>query len=130
MGGMGALSYVAHHPDHVSRALLLAPYLGEARLIRELAEAKGVPECPAEAMTNEDHARRLWHWIGRYASSQPLSPKLYLGYGTHDRFARANALLGAHLPARHVITVPGGHDWRTWTHLWERFLASWGSRVG
>ena len=60
MGGMGALSYVAQYPDHIARALLLAPYLGETEW--------------------------MWRWI----RDQPAHPRLYLGYGSRDRFAAAN----------------------------------------
>src|SRR6266516_2850783 len=41
MGGFGALSYLVHHVQHVERAVVLAPYLGEAKLIRELADVQG-----------------------------------------------------------------------------------------
>ena len=55
-------------PDHIGRALLLAPYLGETEW--------------------------MWRWI----RDQPAHPRLYLGYGSRDRFAAANALFAGHLP--------------------------------
>lgn len=104
MGGLGALSYAMAHPEHVDGVALLAPYLGEGR----------------EA---DEHVRRLWDWIARYEPGQAGSPPIYLGYGTRDRFAKSNARLGARLPARHIVTLPGGHDWRTWKRLWDLLLA-------
>src|ERR671936_276516 len=95
MGGLGALSYVVHYPDHISRALLLAPYLGEPHWIQEVTD-------------------------GEVRAAGPSSSR--------GHFAPANALFARHLPARHVLAVPGGHDWRTWRRLWQAFLRSWTSR--
>ena len=106
MGGMGALSYVAQHPEHIARALLLAPYLGDADDARA-------------------HVRRLWRWIRDHQREQAVRPRLYLGYGSGDRFAAANALFASHLPPGHVLTLTGGHDWRTWRRLWQSFLSMW-----
>jgi len=85
-------------PDHIARALLLAPYLGETEW--------------------------MWRWI----RDQPAHPRLYLGYGSRDRFAAANALFAGYLPPEHVLTAPGGHDWRTWRRLWQDFLSMWTAR--
>jgi hypothetical protein len=52
------------------------------------------------------------------------APPLYLGYGQEDRFSAAHALLAGELPADAVDVIAGGHDWRTWTNLWENFLDS------
>jgi len=49
-------------------------------------------------------------------------PKVYLGYGTDDRFAAASQLLAERLPAAQVVTLPGGHDWATWICLWQHLL--------
>lgn len=100
MGGLGALLYVMHYPGHVARALLLAPYLGE-------------PDWD------------LWPWIRDHQAKQAVRPKLYLGYGSGDRFAKTNALFATHLPPGHALAIAGGHDWRTWRRLWESFLAMW-----
>lgn len=122
MGGIGALSYLVHHPGHIARALLLAPYLGEREWIREVTDGELAPSSRDDARA---HVQKLWHWIGDHAREQPMRPKLYLGYGLGDRFAAANALFARHLPDEHVLTVTGGHDWRTWKRLWDGFLAKW-----
>ena len=114
MGGIGALSYVFQHPGHIARVLLLAPYLGEPHWIENLS-----------AETNDavrSHVQRLWRWI---REPHREDSELYLGYGTHDRFAQRCALFGRHLPAGHVCTAEGGHDWGTWKRLWSMFLAAW-----
>jgi pimeloyl-ACP methyl ester carboxylesterase len=120
LGGIGALSYVVQHPGHIARALLLAPYLGEPAWIHDLA---------AETADGaRAHVQRLWRWIREHHREQALRPRLYLGYGSGDRFAAANALFGHHLPPEHVRTIAGGHDWRTWRRLWQIFLERWAAR--
>ena len=70
---------------------------------------------------------------GRYRAAAPAlapraefhgsgPPAVYLGCGRDDRFATASALLAARLPADRVATAEGGHDWPTWTRLWETIL--------
>ena len=125
MGGLGALSYVVHYPDHISRALLLAPYLGERQWIEELTDGE---VRAAGAASSRGHVQSLWRWMREHDREPAMRPRLYLGYGSRDRFAPANALFARHLPARHVLEVPGGHDWRTWRRLWQAFLGSWTSR--
>jgi hypothetical protein len=58
---------------------------------------------------------------GYYADGGAF-PKLYLGYGVQDKFATANRLLADLLPASHVHTIAGKHDWPTWTRLWNILL--------
>jgi pimeloyl-ACP methyl ester carboxylesterase len=125
LGGMGALSYAMHHPEHIARLVLLAPYLGEAKVIREFDDARGLAQAPADEGSAAAHTRRLWTWISRYDGETGLFPKLYLGYGKRDRFAKSNAQLARHLPHAHALAIPGGHDWRTWKRLWGAFLARW-----
>jgi hypothetical protein len=47
---------------------------------------------------------------------------LYLGYGRDDRFAQGLDLMTQALPPATVQVIEGGHDWSTWSALWERFL--------
>jgi pimeloyl-ACP methyl ester carboxylesterase len=123
MGGIGALSYAVHHPGHIARALLLAPYLGESQWVRELTE-RGT-DVPPDRDDARAHVQRPWRWIRDQHREETVGLRLYLGYGTRDRFAEANALFGRHLLPGHVLSVRGGHDWRTWKTLWDRFLAMW-----
>jgi pimeloyl-ACP methyl ester carboxylesterase len=129
MGGIGALSYVMHHPGHIARVLLLAPYLGEPAWIREAIDAQDPTTPPPAEFDTRVHVRRLWRWIRDHHREQTVRPSLYLGYGSRDRFAKANALFAAHLPPGHVLTTAGGHDWRTWQRLWQAFLAMWTAKT-
>ena len=49
-------------------------------------------------------------------------PPLYLGFGLSDRFASNHQLLADALPAGHVFTTEGGHDWPQWSQLWRKML--------
>lgn len=122
LGGVGALLYARDHPEDLTGVLTLAPFLGDKELIGEIRDAGGPLEWqPGEIAEGEDF-RRLWSWLKRRADD-PAAPQVHLGFGTADGFAEANRLFAELLPAQRVLTADGGHDWRVWRSLWQRFLA-------
>jgi pimeloyl-ACP methyl ester carboxylesterase len=128
MGGFGAACYAARHAGAVEGIVLLAPYLGGGVLAKEIARAGGVRQWHPGHVKDTDYARHLWAWIKAWTEQRPDAsgmPKIYLGYGSADRFASANRLLGEVLPEDHVFVVPGGHNWRTWERIWNLFLERW-----
>jgi pimeloyl-ACP methyl ester carboxylesterase len=121
LGGLFALSYAASYPGELDGLCLLAPYLGNRMLTAEIAAARGLAAWQPGELAETDEERRIWRYIkGRRAHSRPL----YLGFGQGDRFAAAHALLAATLPADSVDVIAGGHEWSTWSRLWENFLDS------
>jgi pimeloyl-ACP methyl ester carboxylesterase len=121
LGGMVALDYAASYPDGLDGLCLLAPYLGNRMLTAEIAQAPGLAAWQPGELAETDEERRIWRYIkGRRAESHPL----YLGFGRTDRFAQAHELLAATLPAGSVDVIEGGHEWSTWSKLWENFLES------
>jgi pimeloyl-ACP methyl ester carboxylesterase len=131
LGGFIALDYAASNPGDLDGLCLLAPYLGCRMLTREIAAASGLAAWPAGPAAESDDERRIWrfiqaqHPLARRTAARPwYSPPLYLGYGREDRFSDAHRLMAEALPAGAVDVVPGGHDLRTWTVLWENFLDS------
>jgi hypothetical protein len=120
IGGQFALEYAAAHPDDFEGLCLLAPYLGNRMLIAEIAAAPGLEAWEPGDLAQGDEERRIWRFIKTRSGSKPL----HLGFGRDDRFVAAHRLLAAVLPAASVDIVPGGHEWRTWTTLWENFLDS------
>ncbi|GGF46803.1 hypothetical protein GCM10011611_61520 [Aliidongia dinghuensis] len=119
LGGMGALLYARAHPERVAGVVVLAPFIGTRGLVAQVERAGGLRHWrspPDEAMTDE---RRLLAWLGAGAL-----PDIHLGYGTEDRFAAAHRLLAEILPPERVLTAPGGHDWPTWSRLWQDILAT------
>jgi S-formylglutathione hydrolase FrmB len=121
LGGFLALDYAATHPGELDGLCLIAPYLGNRMLIGEIARAPGLAAWSSGTLAESDEERRIWRFVQR---RPPGSPRVHLGFGQADRFAQAHRLLAATLPPGAVDVVPGGHDWPTWTVLWESFLES------
>jgi pimeloyl-ACP methyl ester carboxylesterase len=125
VGGTGSLAYAGQHPENVDGIVLLAPFLGEEKVVDEVAAAGGLRGWqPPETLAADDYQRQLWAWLKRYAAGSEGQIPLYLGYGRRDSFARANGLLAAVLPPERVFTVPGGHDWQAWRALWAEIVRS------
>ena len=138
LGGFGSLSYVREYPKEITGVVLLGPFLGERPLVKEIRHAGGLLRWePGDVIlkTREDDEKHMWIWLkeqGRQGQvragdrdcpkKQGCVPKIYLGYGTNDRFTYAQDLLAALLPSEQVIAIDGGHDWSTWKKLWDRFL--------
>jgi pimeloyl-ACP methyl ester carboxylesterase len=122
LGGYLALDYAASHPGDLDGLCLLAPYLGNRIITGEIARAPGLAAWTAGALAEADEERRIWRFI--QTEQRTRRRLLYLGFGREDRFAPAQRLMAEALPASAVDVVPGGHDWRTWTTLWENFLDS------
>jgi pimeloyl-ACP methyl ester carboxylesterase len=121
LGGMVALDYAASYPDELAGLCLLAPYLGSRILTAEIDRAPGLAAWEPGELAETDEERRIWRYIkNRRADSRPL----YLGFGQGDRFAAAHRRLAATLPAGAVDVIEGGHEWSTWSRLWENFLDS------
>ncbi len=124
IGGTGSLLYASQHPEDVDGVVVLAPFLGDDKVTGEVAAAGRLATWQApEPLAPDDFQRRLWVWLQGYTRGPARFP-LYLGWGEKDSFARANGLLAKELPRERVYTAPGGHDWKAWTALWERFVRS------
>lgn len=123
LGGFIALDYLASNPGDLNGVCVFAPYLGNRMLTREIASAPGLAAWnggePAQAEADEE--RRVWQFLQRQDARSRL---VYLGFGGQDRFAESHRFLAESLAPEAVDVVPGGHDWRTWTRLWENFLDS------
>ena len=119
LGGMLALDYAATYPQDLAGLCVLAPYLGNRMLAAEIRAAPGLAAWQPGPLAESDEERRIWRYIkNRSENSGPL----YLGFGLADRFAASHRLLAASLPEHCVDVIEGGHDWPTWTALWENFL--------
>ena len=124
MGGLGALLYAERHPEDVAGICLIAPFLGSKATLKEIQDAGGLRAwSPHEPLDPEDYQRSVWKWLKANAAEAANHPiPIYLGYGTDDAFAGANALLGDTLPPGRVFKEKGGHDWPVWKKLWSDFL--------
>lgn len=125
MGGLGALLYAHRYPEKLDGIALVAPYLGESSLVRQV-QAGGGPRdwdgprpVPGEMIAG---LPELWGWLGQWPQQRPNVPIL-LAYGAQDRFAAANAMLGELLPEANTLTSDGGHRWVVWRGLWQQVLS-------
>lgn len=122
LGGMGSLLYAREHPADIEGVIVLAPFLGARGTIAEVVRAGGLARWQPGAIKPDDDERLLLAWIKACQPVAATSPKLFLGYGTDDRFAAPSKMLAERLPAAQVVTLPGGHDWATWLCLWQHLL--------
>jgi pimeloyl-ACP methyl ester carboxylesterase len=122
LGGFMALRFAAEGADALDGLCLLAPYLGSRIVAAEVAAHGGVASwTPPGALADDDDDRRIWRFVQRLALKLE-APRVYLGYGSEDRFADSQRLLAAALPAASTRVIAGGHDWPVWRSLWDRFL--------
>ncbi len=124
MGGMGALLLAKTAEPDIAGAVLLAPYLGDGDLLREIDRAGGVARWQPGAVTPNDYQRDVWRFIKENTSSSDpeARPRLYLAAGDKDKLAYGHRLLAAALPKDRTFTTPGKHDWGPWGVLWADFL--------
>jgi S-formylglutathione hydrolase FrmB len=117
MGGMGTLLYERQYPGQLEGLVLLAPYLGDRGLIREIGAtglAAWQPGPRPAAIDAGNYQREVWRDIQAWPGSG-RSPRVWLAYGEDDRLARALPSLEPALAADQVLVRPGGHAWAVWS---------------
>jgi pimeloyl-ACP methyl ester carboxylesterase len=128
LGGLGALLYARAHPDSVAGLLLLSPFIGTRGVVAQVVRAGGFDSWQPPADATSEYT--FLEWLRTYRPGDASRPDIYLGYGKDDRFAASYRLLAGLLPGDRVDTVAGGHDWETWTVLWDRLLGMAGFAPG
>ncbi len=128
MGGLGSLLTAEAHPELISGIILLAPFVGEESVVRQIEAAGGArawhpPEgIDSQPWTQENYTTHLWAWLRGYSTDPDEMPPLYIGWGDDDRLGPADRMLADMQPEDHVATHPGDHGWSTWRPLFEHFL--------
>lgn len=119
MGGLGALIYGLSHPQEVSEVLMLAPYIGEEKLRRDIEVAGGLDAWePGEIrMTSRDDlVKKLWvdmRTAWRAGRGVPMPMRIVTG--RRDRHLAINRLFArAFLAPGQFTEIDGGHDWTCW----------------
>ncbi len=118
MGGMGTLMYDRLYPGEMDGLVLLAPYLGDAGLVKEIANAGGVAQWdagPAQAADTDGWQRELWRHIQRVSRDPAQAGRIWLAYGDRDRLRKAFPQLIPALPQDQVLVSEGGHTWTVWS---------------
>lgn len=118
LGGFGAIHTAIEHPGLVDGMVLLAPYVADEALAREIEAAGGLATWEPGEIGPEDYERQAMAWL-RERPSRDGAPELFLGFGAQDRFAPMLAKLEPLVEEGRFVVVPGGHDWATWRTLWR-----------
>lgn len=118
MGGLGVLLYDQAYPGVAEGLVLLAPFVGNRRLLAEIERAGGVerwqPGPLPESIDRGNFQRELW----RHLKSWPGSGRgdgVWLAWGDRDRLRRAVPVLAPLLRPEQMLERPGGHAWSVWT---------------
>lgn len=118
MGGMGSLLYERQFPGQVDGLVLLAPFLGDRSLFRDIMGAGGVtrwdPGPVPAAMDRSNYQRELWRHLKTWTENPELARRVWLAYGDQDRLRRAVPVFAPLLPADQVLERSGGHTWSVW----------------
>jgi len=120
LGGFMALRFAAEELDALDGLCLLAPYLGSRIVAAEVAAHENLASWQPGALAEDDDDRRIWRFVQGLRGRD--GPRVWLGYGSEDRFADSQRLLQRALPAGATRVIPGGHDWPVWRALWDQFL--------
>lgn len=122
LGAFNALHYAVVHAQHLAGIALIAPYPGTRDVLAEINAAGGPMAWVRTPATAHNDERAWWRWLGQQASAGQWSTPVYLGTGETDRFLHGQRMMAELLPAAQVRYLPGGHDWLTWTALWQAWL--------
>lgn len=128
MGGLGTLLTASRYGEHLAGIVLVAPFVGEESVLREIEAAGGARAWSPPAgiddagWSQDDYTQKIWSWLRGYHTDPDRRPPLYIGWGAEDRLGTADRLLADLMPEDHVVSMPGGHNWVTWEPIWERLL--------
>lgn len=126
LGGMGSIMYDRAYPGQVDGMVLLAPYLGDDRVLARIRAAGGVAkwESPPQpgAVTEDNFQQELWRHVQGWARNPAAARNVWLAWGRNDRFAPNMPLLAPVLQPGHVLERNGGHDWDVWSPVTREVL--------
>lgn len=115
LGGLGGLLTVRDAPEVIDGLVLLSPWLGRPRPVREVRDDGGLGRWrPVEGKAWE---YELWSWLAEEHARGWSSASIHLGYGSRDLLVDNHHTLAEALGPERVTRVDGGHSWATWRTL-------------
>lgn len=118
MGGLGSLLYEREYPDQLDGLVLMAPYMGERKLIDEVRAAGGPahwqPGPLPVSLQDGEPRREAWRVINRWAGRPARTHQVWLVAGRDDPFFEVAEMIAPLLPADHYLPRDGGHRWTVW----------------
>jgi hypothetical protein len=134
LGGMGVLMYEREHPNDARGLILMAPFMGDQSLIKEIEAAGGLANWnpgPSPAQMNRDNVpREEWRVVQSWLTHPERARNVWLICGQSDRFYRAAEIIAAPLPSPNVVALPGGHGWKVWTKGAQQIFSQIGANRG
>lgn len=119
MGGMGTLVTDEGNPGVFDHLVLMAPYLGRKRVMREVSEAGGITQWepgpkPAEIDRSNFDRELLWRQIESFTDDPDSRARVWLAYGREDRLAKTVPVISPALEPDQILPHEGGHKWVVW----------------
>lgn len=129
MGGMGSLMYDRQYPGDVTGLVLLAPFLGERDVLKQIEAAGGLDKWQAgpipAAVDKNNFDRELWRYLQTWQNkNSSRSNDVWLAYGKNDRLSAAMPPLQKLLKPEQVMVRDGGHAWVVWTPAAKEVFAA------
>lgn len=125
LGAFLALLYAERHPAECDGLLMFAPYPGNRMILGDIDKFLNASEQDAEPAELAEE-RRVWRFL---REPPPRSARLWLGFGSSDRYAAAHRQMARSMPGTQVHEIPGAHDWPVWLRLWQQFLSGLDART-
>jgi len=119
MGGMGTLVTDEANPGVFEHLVLMAPYLGRARVMREISQAGGIESWepgpkPAHVDGSNFDRELLWRQIESFTDDPASRARVWLAYGRDDSLAKAVPMIAPALVPEQILPREGGHKWIVW----------------
>ena len=133
MGGMGALLYDRAYPGDADGLVLLAPYLGDRAILREITDAGGIARWdpgPPQAINADNWQHELWRHLQTWSRDPARARNVWLAYGDRDRLRGAMPLLEPLLRPEQILVRPGGHAWTVWSPAMREVLTAASATTG
>lgn len=125
MGGMGVLLYERAFPGQVDGLILLAPFIGNRPILREIQQAGGIANWnpgPPQTISADNWQHELWRHLQGWSREPEQARRVWLAYGDRDRLRRAMPVLEPLLPPEQILVPAGGHTWTVWAPATEDVL--------
>jgi pimeloyl-ACP methyl ester carboxylesterase len=118
MGGMGTLMYERSYPGELDGMVLLAPFLGERGVLREIERAGGIaqwqPGPEPDVVDRSNFSRELWRHLQTWLDRPEAGRRTWLAYGDRDRLRDAVTIIAPLIPDTQILERSGGHTWKVW----------------
>ena len=120
LGGFGAQVLARNLSGQVDRLVLIAPFMGGRGLIRRI-QAEGLAVKEGDSGVDRE---ALLNWRFLLEAAKTGQPEVTILVGEDDRLRRGIEVLTQKAPQIEMVVLPGGHKWRVWKQLWQRWLES------